>query len=476
MSARAGSADPMPPIPSAVHLLGVGGAGVSGLGVLLLARGVRVSGHDRARSPFCAELEAKGARLALGEPSRAEHLPADARWVVRSAAVPEDDPQVIAAGERGVPCSKYAQAVARLCPRGRTLAVAGTHGKTSTSWLLAHALREVAPGSGALIGGTCIELETNALPPAPGGWFAVEACEFDRSFLQLTPHAAAILNIDADHLDCFGSMENLVRAFAEFAARVERDGLLVLGEDVPDSVERAARCTVWRLGRELGVRRHGSESGRHRFDLTLPGGELQGVRLGVPGPFQVGNAATALALAAFAMGDAAPALGLGLARFRGAARRFELWAELAGRAIVHDYAHHPTELAATLGTAREVYPDRPLHLLFQPHQHGRTHRFLEEFARCLVETDRTLVADVYGARRAKPGEDLAGAPELVARARELGAAVELGGPRRAAALRFARELPEDAVGLVVGAGDIEDVRHDLLHELSLRAPAAGPAG
>jgi UDP-N-acetylmuramate--alanine ligase len=400
-------------------------------------------------------------------------LPADARWLVRSAAVPSDDPQVRLAEQRGIPCIKYAEALGRLCPAHRTLAVAGTHGKTSTSWLALHALRGVAPGAGALIGGTCSVLGTNALPPAPDDWFVVEACEYDRSFFHLTPHAAAITNLEADHLDCYGTLENLVAAFAQFASQVEPEGLLVLGRNVPLEVERAAGCRVWREGRELHVTARGHEQGLHRFELETPLGRLGPVALAVPGPFQVSNAALALALGAHAAKGADERLAAGIAGFRGAGRRFEFWGDVGGRALVHDYAHHPTELAATLDTAREVFPGRPLEVLFQPHQHGRTRRCLEGFARCLAAFDRAVVTDVYGARRPEAGEPSASAEDLVARATELGGRVELGGPPRAAARRFAAGMAEGAAGLVIGAGNIEEVRDDLHHELSLRAPAPG---
>jgi UDP-N-acetylmuramate--alanine ligase len=410
--------------------------------------------------------------------------------VVRSAAVPDQDPQVQAALGRSIPVLKYAQVLRHLAAPGRTLAVAGTHGKTSSGWLLYHALAAARPGSGCLIGGRCRRLDTNAIAPANAGWFALEACEYDRSFHELEPAAALITNVEAEHLDCFGDFAGVVRAFEEFAARLPQEGLLVLGRDVPESVERASRATVWRLGRELNLTERGAERGRYRFDLSGPGLRVEGIELSVIGRFQMENAALALALClgatrpagAAGVSDAATleAARRGVGEYPGAARRLEPWGRCGEIEMLHDYAHHPTELRVTLAAVREAFPDRPLCVLFQPHQAGRTARFMDQFAAALTLADLAVVADVYGARAHSdrghagqgPGEL---AQELVAAARGLGVQARYGGPARAAAELFAQALPNRAVGLVLGAGDIEEVRHDLDRELALRSSIArGP--
>jgi len=234
-----------------------------------------------------------GLDIVLGE-SRAELLPADAELVVRSAAVPNDDPQVRAALARGIPVWKYAEALGRLCPAGRTLAVAGTHGKTGSSWMLWHALEGIgarlrAPITGALIGGTCRRLHTNALAGKRGGLFCVEACEYDRSFLQLAPLGAIVTNVEEDHLDYYGSFAAIKIAFARFADRVSADGLLVLGREVPPEVEHAARATVWRLGRELEVELLGETRGAFCLRLLGPGWATPPLQLTIPGHFSVEN-------------------------------------------------------------------------------------------------------------------------------------------------------------------------------------------
>jgi UDP-N-acetylmuramate--alanine ligase len=421
-------------LPERLHLIGVGGAGLSGAARLLLARGHHLTGHDRERSAFTCGLETLGMPLALGR-SAAACLPGDAQGVVRSAAIPDDDPQVALARQRGLPIWKYAELLPLLSPPGRTLGVAGTHGKTTTSWLLYHALRGLpGPAPGALVGGLESKLVANAIAPEPGGWFSVEACEYDRSFLHLAPVGGIVTNLEADHLDYYQDMENLEGAFARFADLVHPDGLLVLGPEVPDRIANSAACEVWRLGRELRIDLLAERRGNFGFRLRGPGWATPPTALGIPGAFNVENAALALGLT---IGLAARELGVlggevasdvarSLGDYRGAARRFESWGEVGRVSIVHDYAHHPTEVAATLETARRVYPGQPLHVLFQPHQHSRTARMLSEFVESLRSADRVVVADVYGARN-HIDQVAAGAEELASRLRRAGVDAVAGG-------------------------------------------------
>lgn len=450
-------------------MLGIGGAGLSGAARLLLARGLRVSGQDREASPFTETLGGLGVDVTLG----VTELPATATAVVRSAAISADHPVLVRAQERGLPVLKYSELMGRLAPADRTLAVAGTHGKTSTSWMLHHALSELTGESGALVGGIERSLGVNAVPPGEDGWFCVEACEYDRSFHQLSPTGAIVTNLEADHLDYYQTTENLERAFALFVDRMDRDGLLVVGRDVPDLIESSAPCEVWRLGRELQVDLLGERQGHFGFRLRGPGWATPPVAMGVPGAFNVGNAAVALGLAVgrAARGtdphEAAHRAAEGIARYRGAARRFELWGEAAGAAVVHDYAHHPTEVSVTLEAARRAFPGRVLHVLFQPHQHSRTARFLPDFVESLRSADRVVVADVYGARAHIDGV-AAGADELAARLRRAGVDARTGGGPFESSAVLAEAVREPAAVLVLGAGDIDGIRDDLLDRLALR--------
>lgn len=477
-----------PALPRRLHLLGAGGAGVSGAARLLLAQGFELSGHDRAHSDFVDVLNEAGVPIAIGA-SEASLLPPDAGGLVRSAAIGTDDPQVVEAVRRGLPVLKYAELVGRLAPARRTLGVAGTHGKTTTSWMLFEALRgvrEVAglPAPGALVGGIHRGLRTNAVVPEPGGWFAVEACEYDRTFLQLSPEAAIITNVEADHLDYYGDLETLETAFARFAARVHPDGLLVVGPEVPERVTSAAACAVWRLGRELRIDLASEKRGRFHFRLRGPGWATPAVALQVPGSFNVDNAALALGLAIglaerdglSPLTEAVAGGAFGVSRFDGVARRFESWGRVDGIEVVHDYAHHPTEVRATLEAAQRAFPRRPVHVLFQPHQHSRTARFMAEFVEALRGADRVVVADVYGARThidsraAREG----GAEELVRRLQRAGVAVVEGGSPARSAEAFANGIDGRAAALVLGAGDIDRIRAHLLERLASRPATLEP--
>ena len=473
---------PVPGLAPRVHLLGAGGAGVSAIGLLLEARGHRVTGHDAAGGPFVGPLLDRGLGIAVGA-SRAEDLPADAQVVVRSAAVPGDDPQVLAAEARGLPVLRYKQALGLLTTdRAEALAVAGTHGKTSTTWLLYEALRGLdracpdQPASGVLGGGLHRGLGRNAAAPGPGGLMAVEACEYDRTFLELSPRGGIVTNLEEDHLDYYGTLDNLHAAFARFVAKIHPTGLLVLAADAPAFLEEAARCETWRLGREFELELHGEDRGHFHIAVRGPGWSTPTVRLQVPGRFNADNAAVAVALAvglrargqsASRCAELAREAAQGVARFEGAGRRFERWGTPAGIPVVHDYAHHPTEVRVTLEAARRVFPGAPVHVLFQPHQASRTARFLPEFIESLRGADRVVVADVYGARR-HIDRVTAGAFEIVQGLKLAGLDAVEGGDLAGATAAFTEGLQaaeERPAALVLGAGDIDSIRPTLLANL-----------
>ena len=476
---------PIASIPRRVHLLGAGGAGLSGAASILHARGHALSGYDRSDSRFVQSLKRLGIDVALGA-STSALFPSDVQLLVRSAAVGLDDPQVREAQRRGIPVIKYSELLGLIAPARRTLAVSGTHGKTTTSWMLYYALRGLceaagrgAPAPGALIGGVCRTLGTNAVAAAPGGWFACEACEYDRSFLQLEPEGAIVTNVEPDHLDYYGTLAAIEEAFARFVDRIHPDGLLVVGRGVQDRIVAASPCPVWRLGHELNVDLLGESHGFFRFRLRGPGWATPEVTLAVPGSFNVDNAALALALAVglvarnwhLDLDQAADAAARSLHRYKGAERRFEPWGTSGGVEIVHDYAHHPTEVRATLEAARRTMPGKPLHVLFQPHQHSRTARFIDDFVESLRGADRVVVADVYGAR-AHIDDRGAGAEDLVLRLKRAGVDAVLGGTPHESVKKLCERMPGGSAALVLGAGDIDLIHDELLEELALRGPGA----
>jgi UDP-N-acetylmuramate--alanine ligase len=476
-------------LPQRIHIVGIGGAGLSGSARILAQAGHLVTGVDRAESSFLGGLRSLGVELHVGEEGRAP-LAADVELVVRSAAVPESDPDCAEALRRGIPVWKYARLLRELTPHRRTLAVAGTHGKTSVSWLLAYALRglqhalgETAPRRGFLIGGSCQSLGVNSAMPETGGWFALEACEYDRSFLQFSSTGAIVINVEEDHLDYYGDLDAIEQSFARFCDRVDPDGLLVVGRDVPERVTNASRARVWRLGRELDVLVLGEDRGRFLIQVRGPGWSTPTFKLAVVGEFQIDNAALAIGLAVgraahewrLDPAQAAKEAARSIERFCGAVRRFESWGTFGEIEVVHDYAHHPTEVNVTLEAARRAFPNCPIHVLFQPHQHSRTARFLPEFVESLRGVDHCVISDVYGAR-VHIDELGAGADELAIRLRRAGGVALAGGDLAQSLELTLKHLPEKSALLVLGAGDIDSIRDDLTRELALRSALQSGAG
>ena len=475
-------------LPRRIHLVGVGGAGLSGSARLLAQRGHQVSGFDRANSAFLGGLRALGIDLQIGDEGRAA-LDPDVGLLVRSAAVPNEDPDCAEALRRGIPVWKYSRLLRALTPRGRTLAVAGTHGKTSVSWLLAYALRGIdhamgakAPRRGFLIGGSCQKLGVNSALPEPGGWFALEACEYDRSFHQFDSTGAIITNVEADHLDYYGTLDAIEIAFARFVGHVDRDGLLVVGSKVPERVYSEFRSVVWKVGREIRTRLISEDCGRFTIQVHGPGWSTPAFQLDVAGDFQIENAALAIALAVgraarewkLDLSVAAAAAARSVERFSGAVRRFEHWGSVGDIEVVHDYAHHPTEVRVTLEAARRVFPGRPLHILFQPHQHSRTARFLDDFVQSFEGVEHVVVSDVYGARKHIDGMG-AGSVELAARLGRAGTQAVAGGDLAHSLAATIEHLPDRAALLVLGAGDVDTLRDDLFRDLALRFPQTSRA-
>jgi UDP-N-acetylmuramate--alanine ligase len=392
-----------------VHLIGIGGAGMSGIARILLARGVEVSGSDAKDSRAVLGLRALGARVEIGHD--AAHLPAGPATVVTSTAIRETNPELVAARERGLRVVHRARALAELAEGRRVAAVAGTHGKTSTTSMLTVALQHCGLDPSFAIGG---DLSSGAGAHHGGGdVFVVEADESDGSFTAFTPHVAVVTNIEPDHLDHHGDARAYHGAFLAFEARIPPGGTLVTcaddpgAEDLARSAESRGR-TVRRYGRSatggadavlLDFRPAGTGAAltaRHR------GAEVT-VRLTVPGEHMALNALGAF-LAGVELGAPAEGLLAGLAAFDGVRRRFEYKGRAGGVSVYDDYAHHPTEVAATLRAAREVSGGAAagrrgrLVVAFQPHLYSRTRDFAAEFGRALALADEVVVLDVYGAR------------------------------------------------------------------------------
>ena len=442
-----------------VHLVGVGGSGMSGLARMLHRFGTDLSGSDVGNSPILEELRADGFRIWTGH--RPDLLQGNNGYVVRSAAVSEEDPEVRECVRRGFTAMLYAEAVGRLSEGRRTLAIAGTHGKTTTTALTVAACRGAGLDPSHLIGGEIPELGGNGY----GGHddlFVVEACEFNRSFLNLRPYAAAILNVDHDHFDCYPSRGEMLEAYARFIGNVRPGGCVVVSESIPLSLidDTYASARVLRIGTglfaDLRAVDEADDLGRYSFVPVVQGRRLPRIQLSQPGRFQVQNALTALGLVHAVGGDLEGACG-GIGSFAGVRRRFELRSGRRGGQIVLDYAHHPAELRVVLRAARRRFPARPILLVFQPHQHSRTFHLLDDFITVLAEADHCLIAEVYAARE-KPGDvQKVLATQLVAAIRARGTRADVALPFESLPEQIAELVTPQTLVLVLGAGNIDAV-------------------
>jgi UDP-N-acetylmuramate--alanine ligase len=440
------------------HLVGVGGSGMSGMARLLRGQGAEVSGSDHLGGAMLERLRAEG--LAVWDGCQPERITGGNGYVVRSAAVPATDAEVRECVRRGFTSLLYAEAVGRLSEGRRTLAVAGTHGKTTTTGLTVSALRGAGRDPSHLIGGEVPELGGNG----HGGRdeeFVVEACEFNRSFHNLSPFAAAILNLEHDHFDCYPTADDLVEAFAVYLAKVRPGGAALVDEAVPrsvlDSLRTDARILTVGSGLFANVRavEVGEDLGRYSFRPVVEGRRLPRVQLSLSGRHNLHNALFALGLAAVAGADLEGAC-RGIAAFSGVRRRFELHQGPRGGMLINDYAHHPAEIRAVIRTARRRFPGRRLLVAFQPHQFQRTLCLLPEFAEALAEAEQAVVADIYGARESAEIRSAVCAGDLVQAIRTRGGLAELGGSvNRLPSLVGELRRPDDLV-LVLGAGDIDN--------------------
>ncbi len=449
-----------------VHMIGLGGTGMSALARILLGRKAKISGSDRCKNGRIRELIRAGVAFCEGQDGGS--LPEDCELVVRSAAVPDDNPEIVEAKKRGVRVIKYSTALGDLMAGARGIAVAGTHGKTTTTAMASHVFLSCGVDPTFVVGGEVRQLGGSARV-GQGPHFIAEACEFDRSFLKLRPCIALITNVEADHLDYYRDLAEIQDAFRSFIRLLPADGLAVINGDDKSCgpLRRAVGCRLETFGLEQGNNWQAVDvclapegaSARLLHD-GQPVGQLQ---LALPGVHNLLNALAVVASAA-AEGLALPAVLAALSRFKGVDRRFQILADRNGLAVVDDYAHHPTEVAAVLRAARERYPTRRLIAVFQPHQHSRTRLLFEDFARALALADEVVLPDIYAARDSVQWCESVSSQDLVARIRELGVrsryvpdfadVVESLTPVRQAAAVF------------MGAGDLTTAAHALGLRLS----------
>ena len=447
------------------HFIGAGGAGMSGIALVLAERGVSVTGSDLKVSRYSRALERAGVRVAIGH--AAENV-GDPEVVVVSSAIPEGNPELVEARRRGLPVWQRAQMLAHLAGERETIAVAGTHGKTSTSSMLATMLSRMGLAPTFLIGGEVDGFDTNAVNGS-GRHYVVEADESDGSFVHLEPHVAIVTNVEADHLDHYGTLEAVEATFCEFMARVSPDGTLVICGDDARLVELAGttgRTTVtYGFAETCDVRCRAIErvGVGTRFEVLFPGGERVESLVRVPGAHMVVNAASVLATA-WVLDLDLPAAADALAEFTGVRRRFDLIGEAAGVTVVDDYAHHPTEVEATLSAASDLGFGR-VFVLFQPHRYSRTDALAEDFANAFGSADCAVLMDVYSAGE-PPIPGVSGKTVLDALLRKHPRARACYLPHRADIVPYleSRVRGGDLV-MTMGAGDVTAIGPELVEAL-----------
>jgi UDP-N-acetylmuramate--alanine ligase len=406
-----------------IHLIGIGGIGLSAIAKILLEEGYWVSGSDLQSSPLTENLEALGASIYKGHDS--QNLgPAD--LVIMSSAIPPDNPEVVAARQRGIPVIKRDQMLGRMMEGRYGVAVAGTHGKTTTTALIAWLLTQAGLDPTFIVGGVVENLGTNA-QAGKGEHFVIEADEYDYTFLGLKPRLAVVTVIEMDHPDCFRDLREVTEAFRKFVNLVPEDGSVVgcgdedrvrvVIQELAGSKGKRGRPQVitYGLGRGMdwqAVEIRANGLGGSDFVALKERQPVGAFGLQLPGLHNVKNALAAIAVADHLGLDLA-GVGTALREFRGTKRRFEHKGTAGGVIVIDDYAHHPTEIRATLAAARERYPDGEIWAVFQPHTYSRTRALLHEFAESFGNADHVIVVDIYPAREC---DDLGvSAADIVAR-------------------------------------------------------------
>lgn len=387
--------------PLHIHFIGIGGISMSGLAEILLQRNFRISGSDAKESPLTRQLEAKGAVIYIGQ--RASNIDESTDIVVYTAAIHPENPEYARAERMKIPMLTRAELLGQIMSNySMPIAVAGTHGKTTTTSMATQILLEGDCDPTVTVGGILPSINGN-IRVGRSGTFVTEACEYTNSFLCFSPRISIILNVDADHLDFFRDINHIRQSFRQFAEKLPDDGCLIINSDTPqyETITENLPCQVITYGLEQPGTYTASDitfdgMGNPSFTCLKEGCPLGRFTLSVPGMHNVSNALAVIALGQ-KLGLDTEIIRKGLNSFSGADRRFQHKGKVGGVTIIDDYAHHPTEIRATLSSAGN-YPHQKLWCVFQPHTYSRTQALLKEFAQALTLADTIVLADIYAAR------------------------------------------------------------------------------
>ncbi|MCI8703815.1 MAG: UDP-N-acetylmuramate--L-alanine ligase [Anaerotignum sp.] len=448
---------------SHIYFIGIGGISMSGLAEILKDRGCQVSGTDIKESDVTKHLESLGITIHYGH--RAENITDDIDLVVYTAAIHPGNPELEAAKEKQIPLMDRARLLGHIMEEYQySVAVAGTHGKTTTTSMVSEILLEAEKDPTITVGGILPAIHSNVkIGHSP--YFVAEACEYFDSFLQFTPLVGVILNVEADHLDYFKTLDNIRRSFHAFAQRIPAGGLLVLNASIahPEELEENLHCSVETFGLKENACWQARNivhepNGKNSFDVYYQGEFYTSVHLDIPGKHNITNALAAVASAHF-LDIPAEVCARGLSHFTGVNRRFQRKGEKRGIVVIDDYAHHPTEIMATLSAARNVRHNK-LWCVFQPHTYSRTKNLFDEFGRAFGDADEIIVADIYAARETDDGT--ISAAMLAERIVKEGGNARYVGDFAAIRQHLETHCRTGDLLLTVGAGDVYKIGEEFL--------------
>lgn len=449
--------------PIRIHFMGIGGISMSGLAEVLLERGFTITGSDMKASPITKKLESHGAAIVYGQ--KAENITDDMDLVVYTAAIHPDNPEFQAVVQKGIPHMDRAELLGQIMSNYKnSIAVSGTHGKTTTTSMLSLIMLAGACDPTISVGGILKDIDGN-IRVGRSQNFITEACEYTNSFLKFNPRIELILNVDADHLDFFKDLNDIRHSFRLFAEKLDKDGILIINGEIRDLsfFTEGLPCKIITYGLEADDNYTAknisfNEYACGSYDLYVNGEKADHITLNVTGLHNVSNSLAAIA-AARELGISMEHIKSGLMNFKGTDRRFEYKGEINGITILDDYAHHPTEIEATL-TAAKNYPHRKIWCAFQPHTYTRTKALLKEFGRALSLADHVVLADIYAAREADTGE--IHSRDLQAEIRARGTAADYFSTFKEIENFLLENCSPGDLVITMGAGDIVTVGEELL--------------
>ncbi len=447
-----------------VYFIGIGGIGMSAIARILIKEGCIVAGSDTQASSLISGLEEMGAKINTRQDG--SFMPVETDMVVVSASISEDNPDLKTARKMGIKVVKYSQVLGSLMKEKRGIAISGTHGKTTTSAMISTILKTAGLDPTFVIGGEVPDIGGNA-HLGKGNLFVAEACEYDRSFLNLTPQVGVITNIEEDHLDYYENIEKIINAFGDFASSISKEGLLVVNNhdnNVAIAVQRA-NCKVETYSLDNSSEWCGEilpgGNGINRFRVFKRDKFFDEFLLKIPGSHNILNALAATAVCTY-IGVDKDSIKTALASFHGANRRFQIIGMKNGVTVIDDYAHHPTEIRVTLRAARELYPEKRIWCVFQPHQYSRTRHLLKGFAMSFQNADKVLLADIYTSRDNDYERMAMNSMKLYEETRNAGVDIQYIPQLTDIVDELYSKIKPGDIVITMGAGDVWKVAYDLV--------------